>query len=764
MPLRRGTPITHRPGSLTDSPDGTNAVPGSMRSLKNLIPSRTARNTYIARPAAEVLSGFPGGSVLNAGLVSAIRVIGDTAYGMIAANGGVDQPFAFDLATNTMLTVDGIATANEPTSPPATGDWTPPRIWQAGSRVVVAHPGFAGDGGSDDTAQNYVKVGWFDVSGFRQTIEVDLISGSPFLYGGFSTLGIQPGMAVTGSVLVPAGATVVRTFPLSQSANYFSGDSHSSDIIDNVPDTEMYIGKKVLGPGVIIGTTIIAHAASSGIIQLSQPTTSSVTGGTFLVYGNVSDLPEWQSKGDFTSGSNQILNAIVTDVHTGQLITATELPAQTYVTGVVGTTIFLNQAAVATQANAYFACVGSVIEMSVNATGSGQGPLLVTGGTRDQPLWGAGDTTPAGNILPSVPVGGWQMNGRSYYALGEDGIVWSDSLLAQIVSNSSAVQAYTVQEGLAVTAIAPLMLKSVITGGIVQSLIAFLSDRGLIQITGDQATSNLLFNSLPVQTGSGAPNSIVPATDGTYFVSPDGLRRIGFDGQVSEPIGQSGDGVVLPIMQAFAPSRISCCAVRDTIRVSVPGQSSGLPVLEYWHHLPTRTWSGPHTWAAGVMDAWGDTTIMAPQYVTAELWQSDLYPDLGSSYTENGQPMLWEYAPTALPDTGQLAENLLNQMALTIAFSDQTVTVRAQDMSGQVLSSAEVGTNDEGSAWGSAIWGTSHWGPASTAYQQRSVNFSNPLVFKQLLLSVEGSCDAVVQIGDLYMRYQILGYKLQAPA
>jgi hypothetical protein len=60
--------------------------------------------------------------------------------------------------------------------------------------------------------------------------------------------------------------------------------------------------------------------------------------------------------------------------------------------------------------------------------------------------------------------------------------------------------------------------------------------------------------------------------------------------------------------------------------------------------------------------------------------------------------------------------------------------------------------------WGTGIWGISRWGVSVARYKQIRIPWSKPIVFNQMTLSVTGDAIPGFQIGDLFMRYQVLGY------
>lgn len=677
MALRRGHSVTFRPDTLSDAVDGTNAPAGAMVNLANLVPDPATSGIYVCRPAAAQKTAFAG---FNApGFVSAQLVVGDIVYGMIASarNAGKDEPFVYNLATNTFLTVPGITNGNTPASPPSTGAWTPPIIAQVGSRVIVTHPGFPGGA---------IKFGWFDISGFTETTVANTASASAVLTGAPPILGVQPGMTISGAG-VPAGTTVVST---DNFVLVTTGDTHTNTTLDNLGSTTgVAIGQAVAGVGIPVGTTVVAVPSSSSV-TLSNAATASAS---------------------------------------GEQITFT------------GTTITMSAAATATATNV---------------------TLVIAGGTMAAPLWGSGDTDI--NPLPSVPVGVAQFNGRAYYALGVNGIVFSDSGFASRVSNNPNVQALTTDDGLAVTAIAPLELSAPLTGGIVQALIAFEGISKMQQITGDQATGNLAMNALPVATGTLAPLSIFTCNLGTGFVSPDGMRIVRFDGSVTDPIGEAGTGITVPFIYSLVPSRMCAAANVSVIRITTQNASNqALPQQEYWYHIARKLWTGPHTFQASTVQPWRNSFVMTPVGLPAGLWQSDPVPVVNSSYVENGMTLGWAFSPSPLPDTGLLAENALIEAMWAFQLPNGiTVSVSASDQSSQPLDSTTIVSTTQQTLWGQFNWGQGLWGGSGGTYQQYPLYFFKPLVFKQLNLVFSGQSGQGLRIGNGYMRYQELGYIYQA--
>lgn len=156
MGLRQATPVNFSPAGLSDTLDGSSSFAGACASLANLIPDPSTKNLWQCRPAAIQTTAFAGFS--SPGFVSVQIILGTKVYGMIASarNAGHDEPFAYDLVSQTFSTISGITSGNTPISPATTGDWAPPTMDLIGVNLVVTHPGFTGSGG--------VMFGWFDIT------------------------------------------------------------------------------------------------------------------------------------------------------------------------------------------------------------------------------------------------------------------------------------------------------------------------------------------------------------------------------------------------------------------------------------------------------------------------------------------------------------------------------------------------------------------------------------------------------------------------
>ncbi|HEY1858659.1 hypothetical protein [Acidocella sp.] len=653
---------------MTDSEDATNAFPGAMLALTNLIPSQTTRNAWVPRAASAEITGFPG--IGGAATGTALLVVGNLAYGFMGATSGtlagLDVPYVYDLDANVFLPITGITANNLPQTPATTGDWTPPTIAVIGARIVFTHPGFLG------SSNGY--FGWLDESAFTSTDLVANTDGTNVLKSVTTdpvAAGVAPGMTIAGTN-IPAGATVI-----------------------------------------------------------------SLTEGTF-------DL---ETTGTFTSGSPSVTGvASVAGVLIGMTATGPAIPAGTLVTNVAGSTVTLSNNATANGVLAVDFTGGSTITISANTTGSTNSvALTINGGTAATPQWASGNTN--ANPLTGVPQAVNQFNSRAYYAVGS-ALVFSDTDNATQVSDDSFFQAITFPNGLEITALAQLPLSSTALGGMVQALIVF-QETNIAQITGDPSTGNFARNNIGVGVGCLAPNTIAATPQGLAFIATDGLRIINFLGVLSDPIGANGDGICNPFLNAVAQTRMAAAYNQSVYRVSVQNAAAtGSPVQEWWFHFgPIKAWSGPHTFPARLIAAWKGPDVpepsrgfvMVPYAAPNELWTSPAVALSDSNYIENGATLSWTYETSLLPDNQVMSENAIIETTLMIK-SPYNVTVTAADENGNLLD--EIGILAQ---------------PGGNLIQQQ-IAWDQPVVFKQMTVTAEGTSAQDVEVGNLYLRYQILGY------
>ena len=156
MATRNERPFRFNPRSLVDALDGGQVPPGGLQALTDLIFDTADPGTFECRPAAVQQSTFSG--ISSPGVVSVAYVVGSVVYGMIGSSlvAGYDQPFAFNLSTNLLVSVSGTQSSSTlPATQSTAGDWVPPTMALVGVLLYVTHPGFNG---------SPAFFGWFDTT------------------------------------------------------------------------------------------------------------------------------------------------------------------------------------------------------------------------------------------------------------------------------------------------------------------------------------------------------------------------------------------------------------------------------------------------------------------------------------------------------------------------------------------------------------------------------------------------------------------------
>ena len=687
MPIRDAKNFTFRPFGTVDAVDATNGKPGGMTSCQNLVPAPNNPGFFAPRPAA--LKKADLSSINPTGVISCFCIVGTTVYGMIQSTTypGKDEPFAYNLATSTLLTLTGVSSALLPNTLPTAGAVVNPNIFSgASTRIVVVHSGFNGTGSF---------LGWFDVAGFSSS-------------SGFGNTTI--------------GSPVIR--------------SMHTNVGNSAPILAGYqAGMAIAGAGIPAGTTIL-----------------SMSNGTFSL----------STVGTTTLGSNSVTAVgSVTGVEVGMTITGPNLATGTYVTAIGAGTFTLSQNAVASGAGvALIVTGGGLVTLSQNATATATGVVLtVTGGTRTSPQWSSGNLN--GNPLSVVPICGAGFNGRAWYGAGPY-LVFSDPLNSTQVTLST--QALQIGDVASITAINPLPLTAQLTGGIQQSLTVYKGAASFFQVTGDASSANLAVNAVTGSVGTLAPDTIAQTPLGVAMVCVDGVRFLGLTGVQTERVGAEGSGVSVPFLNAITPSRMVADYAENVYRVSVTSASDpAARPFEYWYDLTTQQWSGPHTFAAALIAAYpaGGGFLLAPIGVPASLWFSDVIPKASSVYIENGVQLAWTYETTLLPDNEDMAFNQVVETAVQFASpAANPVQVTAVNEGGALLGTVTVKPDYNGVTplWGAVNWAAFNWGIATGSFRRYPVYWAAPLVFRQAKLRLSASSDRGQVVGDLFVRYQVLGY------
>ena len=555
-------------------------------------------------------------------------------------------------------------------------------------------------------------------------------------FAGFNTPGFVSVCLVVGDIaygMIASARFAGKDEPFALNLKTLVFETISGVISANLPTSPPTTGDWTPPIMAVVGSRII----------VTHPGFAGGAPGFFFGWLDISGFTDTTHTG--TTHTSTLIDTLSANVLTagwapGMTISGTNIPA--------GTTIVS------------IAAGGLSLILSAAATDSVAGKALsVAGGTAAAPLWGAGNTNL--NPLLAVPLSVAQMAGRAYFAV-LSGVVLSDSGNALQVTNAS--QVLTFNNGLTVTALGPLPLSSPLTGGIVQALIAFQGVTAMQVVTGDPTTTNLTVNLAKTGTGTLAPLSIVSFTEGLAFISPEGLRVVDFFARVSNPVGDHGTGITIPFIYSISPSRICAAANADTLRVSVQnGNVSGQPMQEWWFDITRKAWHGPHTFPASIIQPWENTFLMAPSGIVASLWQSDATPQVASTYTENGASLNWDYETVLMPDTDDMKMHAMSELTIASRFPPSAlITVTVLDEESSVLDTIFMtGSGAAATLWGSFIWGAALWIGGAGFMKQRAISPHEPLVFKQAFVHLTGnSLDSLI-MGNLYLKYQELGYVLE---
>jgi hypothetical protein len=146
------------------------------------------------------------------------------------------------------------------------------------------------------------------------------------------------------------------------------------------------------------------------------------------------------------------------------------------------------------------------------------------------------------------------------------------------------------------------------------------------------------------------------------------------------------------------------------------------------------------------------------------LWQSDvIYDQNFSTFVENGVQLVWVYEPVLLPDNGAMAENLIVEADLAMAFigAAPVVTVTVQDAAGNQLDQIVATPPSAETDWNEFNWNQAPWNGTISPIAPFRLDWHQPLVFKQAFFSATGVSAQGFKIANLYMKYQILGYRQQ---
>lgn len=372
----------------------------------------------------------------------------------------------------------------------------------------------------------------------------------------------------------------------------------------------------------------------------------------------------------------------------------------------------------------------------------------------------------ATNALPVVPIWVTNFYGRAIYYCnipnGQPGLLLSDVLDPLTRSNASAAYTYTLDDNI------PLLCGGVFSvstqlGGQTQALFVFKSGAGQIyQIKGDPALAQapVTINKLNVATGTFAPNSVTSSPLGLMFISPDGLRVINFDGQVSTPIGANGTGKVFPWVTAAETSRIVASSNGLLIRIS--SNNAALPQSprqEWVYDIARNLWHGPHTFPVHLLSHYGSEAIIAPDDING-LWRQSMLPSAVSTYLENGAEYECVYQTAFLPERAGIKELALIRAVLYKAFgtTPTALNISALNTKGNVAAFASLTNLGSITLWDNFVWGAANWLGSSEPLSPVEVPWQYPLPFDHVAIRISTQANAGLRFANLLLDIEELDY------
>ncbi len=363
------------------------------------------------------------------------------------------------------------------------------------------------------------------------------------------------------------------------------------------------------------------------------------------------------------------------------------------------------------------------------------------------PTWNAGNTTIT--PLPFVPSFVANYQGSAVFAVRE-ATYFTDPLELEV----QATSVLTYFDNVPIVAMKGLGLSTQL-GGITQSLIVFKADNAY-QVKGSFFTSpsSISRDGMNYAVGTNSPLSLFDSPIGIGFIAPDGLRFVDFQGNITKPVGHSGDGVNVPFLNGLVPSRISGACNASTIRFSVQnGGVSGTPTQEYWLHLNREpsVWSGPHTFPPSLAEAYGTKFITAPLDVPGALYMSETVPSTISIYEENGAQLEWTMTTVMFADYGTQGVYNFNEMTINMALDPTMLSWSARIVNSNLLQYDNVDNIVPNTVafWDSAIWDVDVWDGIAQGLTPRRIEWNKDVTTSRAQVILNGGSAGGVIIGEL---------------
>jgi hypothetical protein len=369
------------------------------------------------------------------------------------------------------------------------------------------------------------------------------------------------------------------------------------------------------------------------------------------------------------------------------------------------------------------------------------------------PVWNGGNTTTT--LLPFVPVSVANYQGSAALASG-NGVYFTDPLTLNVKPDKVLVT----YDNTDVTALKPLGFNTEVAGGVVQALIIFKGLGTAMQLKGTlfsdpsfPQTITAELNNLNYAVGTLSPLALIDTPVGAGVLCPDGIRIIDFDGNFGDPVGSAGDGVNVPFINSLVPSRATAACNAAVVRVTVQnGGIAGTPTQEYWYHINRnpKVWSGPHSFAPSLIEAYKNKFITAPKDVTGALYMSEVFPSTTTTYVENGVQLTWTMATVMFSDYGAQGVYNFNEMTLNIAVDPTMIQWAAYIINPNLVQYDNVNNiiPNTSPIWDAAVWDAAVWDGMSQGLAPRRVEWSKDITTSRAQIVYTGGSAGGVIIGE----------------
>jgi hypothetical protein len=716
--------------------DGVTNFFGSLNISNLAAPVWSAGNFTLVSPLVAVTVAFPGSGYTNgtynniplqggtgSGATANITVAGGVVSAVTIVNGGVGYNIGDALSVNNTLIGGGTGSVFLASSVTGSGI--------AFAAIINTGMGY--------TSGYYIGVALDGGTGTGATANIVVVNGSVVSVD-IATGGSGNGYLVND--IVASGGVITALGSITRGSGYTNGTYSNIPLIGGT-GAQATANITVAGGDVTV-VTLVDH----GIEYTASDTLTVPTGGAIIgIYIS--------NPGAGPSGYNAILtnqSQIGTSgVGRRALFTVT-------VTNGMATNIILTSPG-------YDYVVGEVLQfpygstytvLSVTATGPlGPGTgFSIPVSTVTTSALGSGGTGFLAEVVTLTNPGGYinftttpswvrQFNGRSWFGInpasGIPSVIFTD---VYALNCTNANQALSFGDNTPLTAAAPLGLANLL-GGVVQSLIIFKSLNGIIQITGDATTNDLTVNQVPGGSGTISPRSLTEHPQGLLYLDHDGYRMVTLDGNCTDPIGVAGQGVVVPFLNPTNPSRVNAACNGSVLRVSVLN-SNNSTWEEYWFDSTRKIWHGPHTFPSTMIDVYQDNFVIASEAAPVGIWIGQAFPTLSSTFTENSVALSWTYQTTVLNDNQEMAQSEIAEMQIKTNNPDGLTSITVSAIEEGATLNSEVYTYPLTPILPLAAW---------------PIDFNSPVVYNRLTIEITGASVGGFEIGDLYIRARVLGYR-----